>query len=66
MRLVTVYLVETNPDGSKRIGNSDEVPVDEAISMIEADEAKSEHLPRGIVPPEWISVVEDGPEDSGS
>lgn len=63
MRIVTVYLVETSPDGSKRIGNSDEVPVDQAIAMIQADDAKSPDYPRGIVPPEWMHASEDGPED---
>lgn len=54
---VTVYEVEHLPGGYVRLGNTIDVEVSEAISMIEQDEAKSLDLPRGQVPPEWLEAV---------
>lgn len=52
---VVVYLLEKRPDGTvAHIGNSYECAVDEAVYLIEQKEAKAEHAPIGVVPPEWL------------
>ncbi len=56
---VTVHLIEENPDGTKRVGNSHECSVAEAISLIEADAAKAEGFSRGQVPPEWTQQPDE-------
>jgi hypothetical protein len=53
---VLIYEVVTRLDGTKGIGNSLEVPVGEAISMIRAGLAKAEGQPIGVVPDGWLEI----------
>jgi hypothetical protein len=60
---VTVYELVTRPDGSIGIGSSQEVPVSDAILMIETEQATSCICPRGVVPDEWRALLETKVEE---
>ena len=53
--LVTVYLLEDLPDGTRRVGNSAEFPISEAVAMIEQGFAKADGYCIGVVPPSWVN-----------
>lgn len=54
-RIVTVYLIEDLPDGTRRVGNSEECDVEQAVVMIEQGFAKAEGYAIGVVPPSWVN-----------
>ena len=58
-KLVTVYLLEDLSDGTKRVGNSAEFPVSEAVVMIEQGFAKAEGHSIGVVPSAWVNGTDD-------
>lgn len=47
---VTVYELEEMPNGRRRIGNSIEVPLEEALMLVEQKQAKFPDAPIGHVP----------------
>jgi hypothetical protein len=52
-KTVVVYLLEKMEDGTLRIGNSHECPVEEAELMIKQQMAKHLAYPIGVLPDEW-------------
>lgn len=58
--LVEVVEIVERPSGTKGLGNSFMVKVEEAIEGVRADKFKAARHSRGVIPPEWegAQVVE--------
>ena len=51
---VIVYELEELPDGTLRVGNSIEVPVEEALMLVDQRKAKFPDAPIGVVPERFV------------
>lgn len=52
--LVIVQEIVDRPDGTKGLGDTLELPVSEAVKLINDDKAVKFEGTRGVVPQEWI------------